>query len=160
MFRVRIYDPFKESKMIDRISALLFFMRLAAALLLGSVIALLLAGCASNPKVLPTTGPHPPTTPDQVQLYQAAPSEYEVIDVVYAPITPGVHWDDQGNADAGFDKLKADAAAVGANGLLLTAPPGTSDLTVIAGYHGMMFKVPIRSQPKAAVCQAIWVVKQ
>jgi hypothetical protein len=146
--------------MIDRISALLFFMRMIAALLLTGVVALMLAGCASNPKVLPTTGPHPPTTPDQVQLYQTPPAEYEVIDVVYSPITADVHWDGQGNADTGFDKLKADSAAVGANGVLLTAPPGTSDLTVIAGYHGMMYKVPIRSQPKAAVCQAIWVVKQ
>jgi len=146
--------------MIDRITGLLFFMRLAAALLLAGVVALLLAGCASNPKVLPSSGPHPPTTADQVQIYQTAPSEYEVIDVVYAPITADTHWDDQGNADKGFDKLKADAAAVGANGLLLTAPPNSADLAVIAGYHGMMYKVPIRSQPKAAVCQAIWVVKQ
>jgi hypothetical protein len=119
-----------------------------------------LSGCSTNPKVLPSSGNHPPTTPDQVKIYQAAPSEYEILADVYSPLSDKVHWDDQGNADAGFDELKANAARIGANGILLIAPPDATNVLVIAGYHGMMYKVPMKTNPKTAVCQAIWVVKE
>jgi hypothetical protein len=136
------------------------WMRWSSGLIVG-IAAVIFVGCSTNPKVLPTTGPHPATDPNLVMVYQTPPSQYEILGQVEAPIGGNVHWDDQGNADAGFDLLRRKAAEMGGNGLLMAAAPNTTDLLVIAGYHGMMYKVPVRSaNPKAAVCQAIWVVAQ
>jgi len=128
--------------------------------LLAGFVAMAAAGCMSSPQVVPTTGPHPATTIDQVKIYQTPPAQYELLGEIVAPVSANVKWDDQGNADEGFDLLKGDAAVVGANGLLLVAPEGKSNLSVIAGYHGTMYKVPIWSDPKTAVAEAIWVIKE
>jgi hypothetical protein len=71
-----------------------------------------------------------------------------------------VRWDERGDADAGFDRLKADAAARGANGLLLQAPAGAADARVLAGYKGDYYQVPLQTKPRAAVAQAIYVLEE
>jgi hypothetical protein len=49
---------------------------------------------------------------------------------------------------------------MGANGVLLVGEPGTFDTVAITGYHGTSYKVPMKSQPKAAVVQAIFVISE
>ena len=57
----------------------------------------------------------------------------------------------------GFEKLKAAAAAVGANGLLFQNTGGET-LKVLAGYRGTFHAVPVREgKPNYAVAQAIYV---
>ena len=116
-------------------------------------------GCAKS-EVVRSTGPHTPTTPEQVKIYPKAPKKYEVLGTVTVPIGGDVRWDDRGDADAGFERLKAEAAKLGANGLLLEAPPGASEARVLAGYKGTYYQVPVKLNPRTAVAQAIWVVEE
>src|SRR5437763_1226387 len=85
-------------------------------------------GCA--PQIVTPTGPHSPTTPDAVYIYQKQPQKYEVLGVVTVPLGGAVRMDDQGDATAGFVELKKQAAALGANGLLLDGDNVQSDVTV------------------------------
>jgi len=125
-----------------------------------SVILFAIAGCQATPEVVPVSGPHPPTTPEQVDIYQTGPKKYEVLAVLNVTVSPETQWDSNGNINDGFDRLKAEAAARGANGILLQASYGTYDYEVQAGYHGLFYNVPIRSTPKTAVFQAIWVLER
>jgi hypothetical protein len=121
--------------------------------------ALVLAGCASH-EVVPSSGPRPATTPEQVKIYQDHPNRYEQLRLIAMEVTPEMGWDERGHADAAFDALKAQAAAAGANGLLLAANPGDFDLLVTAGYRGTFYQVPMRRNPRTAVAQAVFVLKQ
>src|SRR5690349_16023140 len=116
-----------------------------------------MAGC--GPTVVPPTT-HAPTTPDQVNIYAAPPQEYQVLGMINVPISNDVRWDDKGDANLGFERLKAAAAAQGANGVLLVAPNDPLGAHVMAGYQGKYYQVPLQTNPKAAVAEAIWVVKE
>lgn len=116
------------------------------------------AGCQSS-KELPSSGVRPPTSPQQVRIFQNAPREFEVLGPVSLAVTPDVTWDNHGDATVGFDRMKARAAEMGANGLLLRAP-GQMQTTVLAGYQGTFYKVPARSDPRTVMVQAIYVIKE
>jgi len=119
--------------------------------------ALALAACSEQ---VPVSGPHPPLSPDQVKIFQAAPQKYEMLGTVEVPVTPEMKWDEKGDSTAGFNALKAKAAALGANGLLLTADQKLYDVGVGAGYNGTFYTVPLRYQPRTAVASAIFVLKE
>ena len=127
-------------------------LRVACAMLFAVI-----AGC--GPTVVPPTT-HAPTTPDQVNIYAAPPQKYEVLGMVTVPISGEVQWDDKGDANAGFERLKAAAAAKGANGILLQAPNDPLGAHVMAGYQGKYYQVPLQTNPRAAMAEAIWVVKE
>jgi hypothetical protein len=116
-----------------------------------------LGGCAS-PKVVPATR-HDPSTPDSVMIYQKAPAkDYEILGTVTLQASDHYKWDDRGNADAAYDELKRQAAALGANGLLMDAPPGQTDARVTAGYHGEFYQIPVKGpRPVKAIATAIFV---
>jgi hypothetical protein len=123
------------------------------------VVAAILTGCAKS-EVVPSTGPHSPTTPDKVTIYQKPPKlKYEKLGTVEATRSEGAKWDEHGDASKGFDALKAKAAAMGANGLLLEAPKGTYDIWVTAGYNGTFHQVPVRNKSgePTAIAEAIYV---
>lgn len=125
----------------------------------ATLFGLILAGCASH-EVVPSKGPHAPTAPRQVKLYQGPPQRYEELGLVSVEILPNMKWDEQGEARAAFDAMKAKAAALGANGLLLTVDPSKWDVKVIAGYDNTFYKVPLRLTPKTAMAQAIFVIDE
>ena len=76
-----------------------------------------IAGCAEGTVVV-TGQQRSATSPEQVQLYSAAPeTKYEVIALVKA--RSGNGWTDQQSIDYAVDELKNQAAAVGANGIIL-----------------------------------------
>jgi hypothetical protein len=75
-------------------------------------------------------------------------------------VTGEVRWDARGDANAGFEQLKAQAANKGANGVLLVADPGESDIAVTAGYMGTFYQVPVKENPRTAVAQAIYVIEE
>jgi hypothetical protein len=60
-----------------------------------------------------------------VQLYSKAPAQFEVIGVVRASSEWGLT--QQGSTDYAVDELKKQAAALGANGLLLTSVGGRNE---------------------------------
>ena len=128
---------------------------------LGVVLLALASGCASS-TVVASKGPRPPLKPEEVTIYQEPPKQYETHGTVSITEADGGKWDGSGNADRGFDSLKAKAAALGANGLLLTADPGSYDRLATAGYHGKFYQIPIRGKAPtgSAFAQAIFVLKE
>jgi len=126
-------------------------MALAAAAALGTA-----GGCGHT--VVPATANRPPTTKDQVEIYQDHPKRYEMLGIITLAASPQYTWDESGDANAGFDKLKEMAAAKGANGLLLAKDIGTYDLQAVAGYHGKYYKLPATHDPKGVAAAAIWVI--
>ncbi len=90
-----------------------------SAPLLGLLAAFLMAGCATSSSRL--VGPaRPPISPDAVRIYKAPPAKYQEIAVLDA--TGGTnffHGTPASEAEA-IERLKTEAAKVGANGVLLT----------------------------------------
>ena len=128
---------------------------------LVALVVVAAAGCKTAPEIVPSTGPRQPTSPDQVKIYQAQPLRYEKLGLVVVTATRETPWDNKGNADSGFERLKTAAAAKGANGLLLMVDPKEQHGTVVAGYHSTYYEVPYRLEPqRAAVAEAIYVLKE
>jgi hypothetical protein len=138
------------------------FVVVAAALSLGTAMVVGPGGCASDPKIVPSSGTRPPSSKGQVKIYEKEPERYELLGTVTVTRAEGAKWDQRGNADAAFDAALAKAAALGANGLLLSAKPGESEYHATAGYHGKFYQVPVRGKKGDAVgvMQAIYVVKE
>lgn len=129
----------------------------AVVTILAGLAAVFLGGCA--PVVLPPSQ-HAPSSPEQVKLYQKQPAKYESLATIMMPITPEMQWNDKMESVVGIDALKSRAAALGANGVLMTAQPGTFDVMATTGYHGSWYQVPVKDNPKRAVVQAIFVVSE
>jgi hypothetical protein len=120
-------------------------------------VTLLVAGCASH--VVPATS-HQPTTPDQVVIYQDAPSRYEVLGPVNLVITPEFRWDSAGDATPALEQMKRKAAAMGANGLLLKPSDQAGDFAVAAGYRGSYYQMQMKDTPRTALADAIFVINR
>ena len=82
-----------------------------------------LAACATGSSIV-VGDVREPLTPDQVQLYLQAPTNYEVIGIVDASSDAG--WTEQGAVDYAVEELKKQAARLGANGVLLEQQFGDS----------------------------------
>ena len=125
-----------------------------------SLLALVLVvGGGCSPEVVPSSGTRPPTDPKDVVIYQKEPQKYEELGVVEVPVGGDVRWDEKGESTPGFEKLKAGAAARGANGILLTRPSPDMGL-VLAGYKGTFYQVPVRAgNPKVVAVKAIYVIE-
>jgi hypothetical protein len=133
-------------------------MRVKSAIALAM---LFVAGCKSGPEIVPSSGPRPATSTDEVKIYPKPPLRYERLGVVSIPATREYPWDDRGNADEGFERLKAEAAKRGANGLLLVVDRDQFYGRVLVGYKDTFYEVPYRLKPeKAAVAEAIYVLKE
>jgi hypothetical protein len=87
-----------------------------AALFTAFVFAL--AACASTSHVI-TGKPRAPIDPSQVKLYSVAPPEYEEIATVDASSRSSFAFGDQKKMDTVIERLKKEAASLGANGVLL-----------------------------------------
>jgi len=139
-------------------------------LMFGFVL-LVAGGCGS--KVLPNSGNHPPLKPSDVKIYQKQPKEYEELGTITVKASQEMHWDQRGDSTKGFQAMIDQAAAMGANGVLLIDPDAKKkpkdidpnadygNAQVTAGYKGMFYQVPLRPGiPPTAVGQAIYVVKE
>ncbi len=116
------------------------------------------AGCAQH--AVQPSGPRPPTSAEQVKIYQKEPNKYEDLGMVTVPVGGAIRMDDRGDATPGFVELKKRAAAMGANGLLLDDKKVESQGLVTAGYNGTFYQVPIERNPKMAKARAIWVIDE
>ena len=128
------------------------------AMLVGGLMCVVAMGCGSH--VVPGSGNRQPTDPHKVMVYTDQPKKYEDLGKVEVPVGGDVKWDSQGDATAGFDKLRAEAAARGENGILLRKDiPET--VLVTAGDRGTFYSVPVRTgTPKVAVAEAIYVIEK
>jgi hypothetical protein len=92
-------------------------MNLIRAFALLSIVSL--AGCASSSSHL-IGAARPPINPADVRIYKAPPPKFEQVALLDATSgTSFFHGSAQGEA-AAIEKLKVEAAKVGANGVLLT----------------------------------------
>lgn len=82
------------------------------------LVAFLLAACANTSHVI-TGKPRPAIDPAQVTLYNVAPAKYEEIAVIDASSQMSFAFGDQNKMNAVIDRLKKEAASLGANGVLL-----------------------------------------
>jgi len=102
------------------------FLLLLSALSLGA----LLSGCSTGTHIL--TGPaRPPIDEDQVVVYSVPPAHYTVVGVVTAEAKGG--WSKQGQMDSAVEELKAEAAKIGANGVILEGTGTSSRGGVVSG---------------------------
>jgi hypothetical protein len=91
------------------------FLRLSAALLATFV----LASCGTNVTML---GPaRPAISPSMVRIYQVPPRHFQQIAIINS--SAGTSWifPNRGSLDEAFGELRNQAAALGANGVLLQA---------------------------------------
>jgi hypothetical protein len=90
----------------------------AMASLIGVLVVLLLAACASSHVMIGKA--RPPISPDEVRIYQRPPDgPYEEIARLDTSSQGSFSFTAQSKTDAVIKRLKADAAKLGANGVLL-----------------------------------------
>jgi hypothetical protein len=75
------------------------------------------AGCATSHVMLGTA--RPPISPDQVTIYSSPPPRYEEIARIETSSQGSFSFTAQGKTDAVVQRLKTEAAKLGANGVLL-----------------------------------------
>lgn len=133
---------------------------LFAALLIGTG----LAGCASTSKIM-LGAARPALAPEQVRIYSAPPLRFE--EIARLETSSAIGFGTAGQTDAAIDKLRREAAALGANGVLLLgvdsmAPPvGVGIGTGIARRHvGVFGSVGIPTTQRRAVGIAIYVIQE
>jgi hypothetical protein len=83
-----------------------------------SLCVALLSACATTSHVL-TGKARAPIDPAQVQIYSTAPPAYEEIAVIDASSRSSGSFGDQKKMDTVIERLKKEAASLGANGVLL-----------------------------------------
>lgn len=87
-----------------------------------AAIVVLVAACASSHVLVGKA--RPPISPDQVKVYLHAPAKYEEIAILDASSKNSLAITSQGKMNKVIERLKTEAAALGANGILLK---GTGD---------------------------------
>lgn len=87
-----------------------------------AALMLIVAACASSHVVVGNT--RPPISPDQVKVYLHPPAKYEEVAILDASSKNSFAVGSQGKMNKVIERLKAEAAALGANGILLQ---GTAD---------------------------------
>ncbi|HEY1773840.1 MAG TPA: hypothetical protein VGH91_11690 [Gammaproteobacteria bacterium] len=102
---------------------------------------LALAACGTDGTSVTTGTTRPSIDKSQVVLYLTPPAKYETIGLVTAK--SGNHGSDQSKMDDAVDKLKEEAANVGANGILIAGTgeqtSGGSGVVVPAGNNALIF---------------------
>ena len=124
-------------------------------------IALATSGCASTSKVMLGQA-RAPVDPASVQVYSTSPAG--AVEIAQLESSSAVGFGTQGQTDAAIARLKREAAALGANGVILMgvgsggSPVGMSVGAGSFGRHGGGgLSMGIPTQQKRAAGIAIWV---
>lgn len=97
---------------------------LVRTLMFGLIcLSLLVGGCASSSHVI-VGQVRPAVSPDQVKLYLRSPAKYQEIAIVESSSKNSFATGDQSKTNKAIERLKEEAAKLGANGILLQ---GTGD---------------------------------
>jgi hypothetical protein len=99
------------------------------------IVVLLLAGCAASSHILTGTK-RPPIDPAQVKLYSQPPVKYEEVAIIEASSRNSFAIGDQGKVNVVIERLKAEAAQLGANGVLLQMTGSETVGGVVTGFSG------------------------
>ena len=93
-------------------------MAVVLRLRIAALASVLLGSCATSSHVLVGT-PRPPISPDLVKVYTQPPAKYEQIATIDASSSGSMAITSQQNMDKAIERMKAEAAKLGANGILL-----------------------------------------
>jgi hypothetical protein len=85
---------------------------------IGLLIVMVSVGCSTSSHVLIGTQ-RPPIAPDQVRLYTHPPDHYEEVAIVESSSKQSFSPGDQAKMDKVIQRLKEQAAQLGANGVLI-----------------------------------------
>ncbi|MDR6092885.1 hypothetical protein [Stenotrophomonas sp. SORGH_AS_0321] len=127
----------------------------------AAAVLLLVAGCATTSRVMLGQA-RAPIDPAQVQVYSTPPAGS--VEIAQLESSSAVGFGTQGQTDAAVARLKRDAAALGANGVILMgvgssgSPVGMSVGAGSYGSHvggGLGIGIPTTQRKAAGV--AIWV---
>jgi hypothetical protein len=91
-----------------------------------------LAGCVSSHVMIGQA--RPPITPDQVKIYWHPPTKYDEIALLDTSSRHSFSITAQGKTDAVIERLKEEAAKLGANGVLLQGIADQSAGSVSTGF--------------------------
>jgi hypothetical protein len=91
-----------------------------------------LAGCVSSHVMIGQA--RPPIAPDQVKIYWHPPAQYDEIALLDTSSRNSMSFTAQGKTDAVIDRLKEEAAKLGANGVLLQGVGDQSAGSVSTGF--------------------------
>ena len=126
-----------------------------------ALAAVALAGCAGTSKVMLGEA-RAPIDPAQVRIYGSPPPGS--VEIAQLEATSAVGFGTQGQTDAAVARLKREAAALGANGVVLVGVGGSGSpvgMSVGAGpfgrHSGGGLSVGIPTTQKKAAGVAIWV---
>ena len=128
------------------------------------IILALSAGCATSHVLVGE--PRPPIDPEQVKIYSTAPNEYDEIAIIESSSKSSWAITEQGKMNKAIKRLKAEAAKLGANGIIINytgtenvggVSTGTATTTGNSTF-GTGVIVPVRH--KAATGLAIFVVEK
>lgn len=129
-------------------------MRLIAAS--AAVCALLALAACTTSNALMTGQARPPVSVESVRILTRAPAEYDTIAILSATSTASTSRD--GSRVKAIEELRAKAAALGANGLLLagfSSDSGGTGVLVPAGRAGVFVGTPgVMAEVQA---EAIWI---
>ena len=87
-------------------------------LILASVLAMGLAACAPSSHILVGTA-RPPISPSEVKIYLKPPPSFQEIAILNASANSMLGTGGQGSVDKVIQRLKEQAAKLGANGIIL-----------------------------------------
>lgn len=125
------------------------FKSMLAAVLLSA----LLAGCASSHILMGQK--RPAISADQVKLYFKPPAKYEEVAIIQSSSKGAFAFTNQSKIDAAIDRLKGEAAKLGANGILLQATGSE-----VAGSSGEIMGSGISANSKIGNGIAIYVIEE
>ncbi len=122
---------------------------------------LLLAGCMTSHVMLGE--PREPISPEEVKIYSKAPLEYEEIAMIQSSSKASWAVTEQQKVNTAINRMKEQAAELGANGLLITGVGEGSSAAVHQGYsangtYGTGFTTT--AQYKTGQAVAIWVKEE
>lgn len=123
-------------------------------------LAAVLSACGSSSAILIGKA-RPATSPAAVKLYMQPPAAFERIALLESSSKASWAVSDQGKTDKMIQRLKEEAAKVGANGVLLTAAGSRQEgggVFISNGMGGGVFAPP--AEHKAGAGVAIYVTQE
>ena len=99
---------------------------------LAALAVIAIAGCAASSHIV-TGQKRPAIDPAQVKLYSQPPAKFEEVAIIEASSRNSWAVGDQGKVDVVIERLKEEAAQLGANGVLLQMTGSESAGGVVTG---------------------------
>ena len=128
---------------------------LKAKMIVIALSTLFLLSCSTGTAIVTGTK-RAPLVASEVKLYLEAPSKYEVIGIVKASSDAG--WTEQGSVDYAIKEIKAQAAKLGANGVLLQSTGEKNSTIISSNGYGSFFSIPVTEQTVSG--KAIYVFRK